>query len=558
MKTVLIKFSFLFFMSISTIAFTQSSYLTTGGKEECLLNRMDILTNSRELSFSSSKPYNLKAIVNQVDYYDSLYNNKDKATKQFSEIDKYNMQRFLMSCSEWSKPKEIYKSEKKLLKYFYDNRANMFEQKEKDYHFIVNPIFNYQIGSKADATKSTFINQRGLKLRGTIDNKIGFYFYFTENQERQPLYVLSWKNKYIAFPGGGYVKTFKTDGYDYFDPRGGLSWKLNKYIDMQLAYDKNFIGNGYRSLLLSDFGMNYMFLKMKYNFGKFRYENIFAELVSARKDGVDRVFPRKYFRASYLNYQLAKSIHIGLFEGMILGNKSCISLPLFNPIMFTSISGDENDRKYFGGDVKINVLKKMQLYGQALVYRLDFTQLKNNWWNNRYAYQLGAKYINAFEIKNLDLQAETNFVRPFMYANADSSGSYNHYNQPLAHPLGANFNEYVGIIKYQPIKKLYLQTKVIYYSQGLDSTVAGVAQNYGSNIFSFVQTRPFDYGFTTPTGNVANCVLFNFVASYELKENLFVDFSLLNRSYQVQSTSTNTNVFSFGLRWNIGRKEYLF
>ncbi|MBW7952561.1 MAG: hypothetical protein H3C56_08410, partial [Chitinophagaceae bacterium] len=129
----------IFYLTLITLPVflqAQSSYLTLGGKEEWLLNRMDIKANSNALSFSSIKPYNRKNIVHQVDYWDSLYNAGNKAAKRFSEIDKYNMQRFLMANSEWSKPKEIYKSEKSILKYFYTNRANMVDMQNEDFILI--------------------------------------------------------------------------------------------------------------------------------------------------------------------------------------------------------------------------------------------------------------------------------------------------------------------------------------------------------------------------------------------------------------------------------------
>ena len=57
------------------------------------------------------------------------------------------------------------------------------------------------------------------------------------------------------------------------------------------------------------------------------------------------------------------------------------------------------------------------------------------------AYKLGGKYFDAFTVKNLDLQGEMNMVRPYTYTHYDSTANYTHYNQPLAHPLGAGFAE---------------------------------------------------------------------------------------------------------------------
>src|SRR5213078_2100497 len=106
------------------------------------------------------------------------------------------------------------------------------------------------------------------------------------------------------------------------------------------------------------------------------------------------------------------------------------------------------------------------------------------------------KYIDAFGIKNLDLQLETNRVRPFTYSHYDSISNYTHYNQPLAHPLGANFQEFIGIINYQPLPKLFINSKTIYYTQGLDSN--GV--NFGANPFNDYQTRTKDEGFKVGSG----------------------------------------------------------
>ena len=76
-------------------------------------------------------------------------------------------------------------------------------------------------------------------------------------------------------------------------------------------------------------------------------------------------------------------------------------------------------------------------------------------WTNKFALQVGAKYIDAFTVPNLDLQTEFNLARPYTYSHEASptvtSGqtNYAHYSQPLAHPLGGNFMEGLGIVRYQ-------------------------------------------------------------------------------------------------------------
>ena len=108
----------------------------------------------------------------------------------------------------------------------------------------------------------------------------------------------------------------------------------------------------------------------------------------------------------------------------------------------------------------------------------------------------------------------------------------------------------------QPLKKLYLRGTAIYYFQGLDS--AGV--NFGSNVFKDYDTRPRNYGFKIGDGDKATCTIIQLVASYELAQNLFIDLTGFIRNYKIASVAEaqNTRSITLSLRWNIGRREFLF
>ena len=189
------------------------------------------------------------------------------------------------------------------------------------------------------------------------------------------------------------------------------------------------------------------------------------------------------------------------------------------------------------------------------------SEIKKNrgWWGNKWAIQAGAKYIDAFNIKNLDLQVETNRVRPFTYSHDDSIANYTHYNQPLAHPVGANFQEWIGIARYQPAPKWLLQAKAIYYVQGRDT--AGTS--FGGNIFlpNVPPYRTKDFGFNLGSGQRNRVGLASFLVSYEWKPNLFFEGNAVVR----KQTDTNsglpggdTFIISAGIRWNINRREFDF
>jgi hypothetical protein len=213
-----------------------------------------------------------------------------------------------------------------------------------------------------------------------------------------------------------------------------------------------------------------------------------------------------------------------------------------------------------GFDFKANVGHATQFYGQLLINEFILHQVlhySDGNWANKQGLQLGFKYIDAFGIKNLDLQLETNIVRPYVYQHSDTVANYSHYNQPLAHPLGANFYEMIGIIRYQPDRRWNLEGKIIYFKQGLDSA----GENFGGNILENYITRPRDDGFKIGSGIPATCVNLSGLVSYEWRENLFLELSAMYRNYSV-SDPTNTyrsfssTTFTAGVRINMFRRQY--
>ena len=188
-------------------------------------------------------------------------------------------------------------------------------------------------------------------------------------------------------------------------------------------------------------------------------------------------------------------------------------------------------------------------------FKLGEIKAGNGWWGNKQGIQAGFKYIDAFKIKNFDLQGEINYVRPFTYSHFDSVANYAHYNQPLAHPLGANFIEAIGIIRYQPAPKWNVQAKLIVFRQGLDTA----SSDYGSNIFILNGNRASDYGYKTGNGVKGTGANASLWIGYEVLQNLFIDVTLMYRKLSVPDAvqlAQKSTLFSIGLRLNMFRREY--
>ena len=551
----------LIFILFPVFAISQSTYVPFGSKEYILTDRLEILGQKDSiLNFSKTKPFNRLQVVRGVTSF-----KQNHPGVVLSKTDEYNLRSLYLNNIEYLPDSQrIAIKSKKRIGPFYRTPANLYEVHVKDFDLVINPVIQFQYMKESDNDEGLFLNSRGVSVRGRIANKIGFAASIVDNQEKDPFHVQAWEDKFQSVPGAGYYKNFKGTGFDYFDGRGYFTFNVTKYIDVAFGYDKNFIGNGYRSLFLSDFGNNTLFLKLNTRIWKINYQNLFMELQQTEPRGPDRLLRKKYAAFHHLDVNVTKKLNIGLFEGVMFGRTDHFEFSYLNPIIFYRSIEQQNgsyDNSVAGIDFKLNILKQVQFYGQFLLDEFNLEQVKSGdgWWANKWGLQLGAKYVNAFGIKNLDLQLEHNRVRPFTYSHGDSVANYTHYNQPMAHPLGANFSETIGILRYQPAPKWTLLAKAMYWKQGLDTG----GRSFGSNIFlpNTIPPRQGDYGYEIVSGIESNTTFLSFLLSYELKENLFIEGSVTNRKFDVPSNtsqSTSTTIVSFGIRWNMHQRVFEF
>lgn len=549
---VLLLFAILF---VSCSLGAQTTFIPKGDKAYDLLSRLEIKQGKNtDLNFSTVKPFSRERVIPSIEYLDSLMAYDDYG---LTKVDRYNLHALLMNNSEWVQGDiSSFESERPIWGTFYKTKPNLLEVNTKDFFLAVNPVLNLRIGKESGNDETLFLNKRGVKLRGRIAHKIGFAATITDNQERGPSFFQEYVSDHRAVPGAGFYKRFKQTGQDYFEASGYFTVGATKYIDIQFGYDNNFIGNGYRSLFLSDFGSNYLFLKLNTRIWKLNYQNLFMELMPQYVKHGDVLLDRKYAAMHHLSMNVTKWLNIGLFEGVVFGRKNHFDFQYLNPIIFLRhVEGTVGspDNAVAGIDFKANAMKRFQFYGQLLLDEFLLKEVGSNsgYWANKYGYQLGVKYVDAFGLPNLDLQFEANRVRPFTYSHYDSTANYTHYNQPLAHPLGANFQEFIGLLHYQPAPKWRLDGRAIYYYKGLDT----LSENFGGNIFKLYTTRSRNYGYDVGDGRKIKVFNLSTTLSYEWRENLFLEGNILFRK---ESNIDPATVFFIGIRWNAPRRDYAY
>ena len=376
-------------------------------------------------------------------------------------------------------------------------------------------------------------------------------------------------------PGADYFLNPSTGHYDYMQASGYINFDAVKdHINVSFGSGKHFIGDGVSSLFLTDYSSNMPFLQLQTHIWHINYQCLYLELTPQYNKLLgDGLVAHKYSTIHYLTWNVAKWINLGFFEAEVFDRPNSYEISYLNPIIFSTAVNrfnGEGDKSILGMSTKIIAAKHVQLYGQAVFNEFKATEFFGNkgWYGNKWGVQGGAKYFDAFGIKNLDLQGEVDAVRPYTYSAKDTLANYTNYNQPLADPLGSGFIKTIGIVKYQPVKNLYLTLKGTYYIQGVDTGGA----NFGNDIFNPYRTADHQYGVSMINGPKNHCAIINLNISYQIRRNMFLDAGGVYRKYtdaaaagsmEYSTTgpvygSLTTNYIYFGIRINSPRREYDF
>lgn len=444
----------------------------------------------------------------------------------------------------------------------------------KDYWFTVDPVFDLQVGKDTDADfSSTYNNTRGFLVQGGLGEKFSFFASVFESQGRFADYVNRYAESLKAFgpdpaivPGRGIGKRFKTDSYDYPVAEGYLSYAPAKFINIQFGHGKNFIGDGYRSLLLSDVTSPHPFLKLNTKFWKIKYTNTWMWLRDVRPEVTeDGAFLTKYIANHYLSWNVSKRFNLGLFESVMWRdtNDRGFDVNYLNPVIFYRAiefqTGQASGNAILGASAKYKWNDDVNIYSQFVLDEFSLADVKagEKSWKNKFGYQIGVKYFNAFKVDNLLLQFEYNRVRPFTYSHNTIVLNYANFNQPMAHLWGANFSEAILIGRYKN-KRWYADAKLIFGVRGLDFNDGTDNFSYGGDIYRNYNDRPFDNGVEIGQGLKTKIFNGNLQAGYIINTasnlKLFTDITVRNFNPEATTATTfknSTTWFNFGLRTDL-------
>ncbi len=548
----------LFFLGMAVMAQSQSSYIPKNHPAYHAIDRMDVMNILDSKIHTSVKPHFISDIQ-------ELLGSIEGDSLGHSIREDYN---FLYREYIHNSDDSLYADRKGLWNTLYKNPAHLFELRTADFQLTIDPYFNLRIGRETNTSRNIISNKRGIELYGHLDDKLYFYSAVEENQSNFLNYINPFIDRYKAIPGYANYKDFQSsilssfNGYDYGNARAYLGYMISRHVNLELGHNNHFIGQGMRSLLLSDFSQNYFYLKMNVRVWKLQYQSIFAELssISSRQTPNNILLPKKYMASHFLNFKPNKNFEIGLFESIIFSREDHFEFQYLNPlILYRSAEHflDSPDNVLIGLNAKLDLFNHFSLYGQFL---LDDIQLGeffsgSGFWGNKYGFQLGLKYYDVLDIKFLDAQVELNRVRPYTYSHFRSGGtipnqsisSYSHFNQALAHPLGSNFTEVIFKLRYQPLPKVVVNARYIYSLKGRNYN-----GNFGSDILLTNLDRVQEYNVDYHQGALSKISMIDLDISYELFHDFYLDLNvLLRQDNNADLGDTKTTFMTTGIRYNI-------
>lgn len=426
--------------------------------------------------------------------------------------------------------------------------------------FQVKPIINNSIF--IDFSENSFYQTaNGFKILSPINSNLSLVVDYTYNHISLPHFAEAKVDSLLIIPH--YSKAKQKNGNYYFHQVvAELNYRPTSFLNLSFGNKHSFLGNGIRSLFLSDNSGNYYSLKALVDVWNIKYLFQASFLRDINKTEQPYELKKKFGTFHFISWDITPKFNLNLFESVIwTPDDSTINrgydINYLNPVVFlrpVEFSVGSPDNILLGLGSNIEILRNTLFYSQFILdeFNLSFIRETEKWWANKFGYQFGIKYWQKINHNSLILNLEHNWMRPFTYSHAYSSKSYGNMAQPLAHPLGANFREWVSRINFSK-NRLFIENFFAFQQYATDS----ISTNYGNNIYKSNLSRSLDYGSEILQGIQNNTWLNQLTFSYLVFPQWFsfVDLNLTFKSQKFENSTKNNFYFSFGIRTGINRRN---
>ncbi|RCH54170.1 gliding motility protein RemB [Mucilaginibacter hurinus] len=429
---------------------------------------------------------------------------------------------------------------------------HLFDVRKAEYTFYADPIVDLQLGRDISGNKTTWLNARGFQLGGTIGDKFSFYSSGFENQGRFAKYYDDYVNQLRFVQGQAYDRKHgRTNTKDWSYVTAIISYSPIKQLNFTLGQDKLFIGDGYRSLLLSDYAANYPFFKTTLTLGPVQYTAVWANMQDSNVQQFD-VFGnnrRKWTAVHYFDWNITNRLALGFYnaytapEADNTGKRRGFDANFINPLFFASSIGPSSQpgNSIAGFTGRYKFVDKHAVYGQVL---LDKAKAVGGETKTTTGWQAGVRGADLLGVRSLNYLVEYNKAEPNMYTGAERLSNFTQFGEPLAHPLGNDFNELLGILNYSA-GRFDFQGQLMYAKYNLSAFI-NKDGDLVRTVRPFINSGRDNYNTTLNASMHYAHGTISFLVNP--RTNLRVEIGGLYRREKSNIYTTTTTLLTFGIR----------
>lgn len=337
--------------------------------------------------------------------------------------------------------------------------------------------------------------QFGGRARGSVWGKLGYYIQWT-NAQFWGSRDLLWRDPDIRQSYA--LTTANAKNFDFVD---GYVRYDSKIISVQVGRERVLWGIGYNEkMTLSSNPRVFDFIRLDASYKALKYTFLHGWLMGKRSllpfqlPGdtagvyVEPTAADKYFAAHRLELSFPYVLDVGFQEMVIYSNRSP-DLAYLNPL--TAIesaqrSRGERDNVFWAFDLQTHFFAGLELSASLLFDDINVPDLFTDKWTNRYGWQAGMLYTDAFFIPNTSLMVEYCRIMPYVFSHARSrEGSYTSLDALLGPTIGPNADSWFIRGDYLPLRNLTLSLSVTFERKGdnIVDEMGTIIKNVGGDEF---------------------------------------------------------------------------
>src|SRR3990172_11066981 len=464
------------------------------------------------------------------EYLDRMMTRKviDNYSSSMLPISRREIGRFLIVIN--SKKSKISSSDKKLLDYYlvefeYDTYGTMkksssffskkgvgeiFSNKKQKYlissvdsntSFFWDAIGELRyIGTDGDSIGKphVLLGQLGTRLRGTLFKSVGIYLKLSNGVRLGGDQTDALKTAFVD-PVLSSTRKYVSEGSKNFDSfEGHLRYApASDWIAITAGREAMRFGTGFiDKLFLSNRNSAPLdFLKLDISYKKLRYSFFHGSIVGNDSSGAQLSSKYIVFHRLEVGPVFNNVLKIGFNEMLIYSNVP-INFAFLNPVSFltsadlnTELPGKNSNNAILGIDFQLYPIKNLTFQASLLVDDLNFETLSdtsNKGNDNKFSYQAGFNWQNAFTLPNLSFAYEFTHIDPFVYSHRENNNSYSHWGLPLGHGLNPNSDEHAFRLAYNFGNRLYISVTFKKQRTGINvyDSLGALVLNAGSDILN--------------------------------------------------------------------------